>query len=325
MDKFRTVLNIANKQTNLGFGLVAMLTAGGEQIFSSAVFRCPCNELNFLYGMVFMLVPALVLLLLGYILSKKTWKTLTGLCQNRAKLCIWRRLTATGMALFQISITALVAPSSWIAVALLNGNYYECAITGTNVSTFNKHLCGEMSLVQCQIELYRFPCRTGSRVGQADREDVLLTLRAQSQILGWLVISSVMLINLLLICVARCASPISYLQLKFWRAYAQEEGNMFDSYITKHAKELAERNLKSFFKQTPPENIITPSNKDWKKISSLYKFSTKDHYYSTLHWYVENCHETDKEMMRMTSVKSSEPADDNPAVLHFVDDGVIPL
>lgn len=96
---------------------------------------------------------------------------------------------------------------------------------------------------------------------------------------------------------------------------------MMDSYTVKHAKELAERNLKGFFNQTPPEDIITPSNTAWGKISSLYKFSTKDQYYSTLHQYVENCQETENGLMRMVSVKSSEPADDNPAVLNFVDDG----
>lgn len=66
MDKFKTVLNIAGKQTNLGFGLIALLTAGGEQIFSAVVFKCPCNELNFVYGIVFLLVPALALLLHYY-------------------------------------------------------------------------------------------------------------------------------------------------------------------------------------------------------------------------------------------------------------------
>ncbi|XP_042345818.1 calcium homeostasis modulator protein 6 [Plectropomus leopardus] len=327
MDKFKTVLNIANHQTNLGFGLVALLTAGGEQVFSSAVFKCPCNDLNFVYGMVFLLVPALALLLLGYILSKKTWKLLTGVCRPRGALCRWRRLAAAGTVLFQISCTAAVAPSSWIAVALLNGNYYECAMTGTNVSAYNKYLCWKKeSGVKCQEQLYRFPCGTGiTNVPREDREDVLLTVRAQSQILGWLIIASVMLSNLLLTCVARCTSPISYLQLKFWRAYVQEESSLFDSYSTKHARELAERNLKSFFTQKSPENIITPSNKAWEKISSLYKFSTKDHYYSMLHRYVEDHHETDNEMMRMASVRSSEPADDTPPVLCFVDDGRIAL
>ncbi|KAK2815418.1 hypothetical protein Q5P01_025885 [Channa striata] len=321
MDKFNTILNIANKQTNLGFGLVALLTAGGEQIFSSAVFRCPCSELSFLYGLVFLLVPALALLLLGYILNKKMWKLVTGLCQGKAKVCRWRKLAATGTALFQISTTALVAPSSWIAVALLNGNYYECAMTGTNISALNKHLCQDQSS-QCEKELRRFPC--GKISTQADREDVLLSLRAQSQILGWLVIASLMLSSLLLNCAARCASPISYLQLKFWKVYVQEESDLMDSYTCKHAKELAERNLVSFFKQTPPANITTPSNMDWETISSLYKFSTKDQCYSTLHQYVERHQESDG-MMRMLSVRSTESGADNPAVLNFVDEGRITL
>lgn len=127
-----------------------------------------------------------------------------------------------------------------------------------------------------------------------------------------------MLLSLLFICIARCTSPISYQQLKFWRVYAQEESDLMDSYTNKHAKCLAERNLKSFFNQTAPENIETPSNKDWEKISAIYTFSTKDHYYSTLHRYVEANSETEMGTMRMTSVRSNESTD-NPAVLDFVD------
>ncbi|XP_032373434.1 calcium homeostasis modulator protein 6 [Etheostoma spectabile] len=323
MEKFKKILDIATQQDRLGFGAVALVTAGGEQIFSSAIFSCPCNELNFLYGLVFLLVPALALLLLGYILSKKTWKTLTGVCQHRAGWCLhWRRLIVVCTALFQVSNTALVAPASWIAVALINGKYYECAMTGTNVSVYNKLLCGDKdSGVRCQRELYRLPCGTGSSVPQADRQDVLLTLKAQSQILGWLLVAAVMLSSLLLTCVARCTSPISYLQLRFWRAYATEENNLLDSYTTQHAKQLAERNIKSFFNKTPPENIITPSNNDWEKVSTLYRFSTTDNYYSTLHRAVEDWQEADNGMMRLASVKTQEPSDHTPAVLSFVDEG----
>ncbi|KAG7463345.1 calcium homeostasis modulator 6 [Solea senegalensis] len=316
MDKLKTVLNIANKQTNLGCGLLALLTAGGEQIFSSAVFSCPCNGQNFIYGMVFLLVPALALMLLGYIVNKKTWKLLTGLCQQKAKLCRWKKLRTTVVILFQISTMAMVAPASWIAVALLSGKYYECLRTGTRV--YIKYLCNETKS-QCK-DLQKFPCSS-----ETQARDVLLALRAESQVLGWLLISSIMLSNLLISCLARCASPISYLQLKFWRAYAQEECKLIDSYMEKHAKELAERNLKCFFNQTLPQPIITPSNKDWETVSTLYKFTTKGQYYSTLHRYVEESMECGDGMMRMMSVKSSEAADDNPAVLGFVDDGSIPV
>ncbi|XP_043972134.1 calcium homeostasis modulator protein 6 [Gambusia affinis] len=316
MDRFKTILNIASKQTNLGFGLVALLTAGGEQIFSSVAFKCPCNELNFLYGLVFLLVPALALLLLGYILSKKMWILFTGLWHNKAKLCCWKNLAAACTAFIQISSTALVAPLSWLAVALLNGNYYECAMTGTNVSVYNQYLCKDMnSEFDCAKKLLTLPC-------DKRNEEALRTLRSQSQILGWLVITFIMLSSLLITCVARCNSPISYQQLKFWRAYAQEESELMDLYTNKHAKDLAERNLKSFFNQMEPANIITPSNKDWENISSLYKFSTKDNFYSTLHRYVETNQEGDG--IRMVSIRSNESTD-NPAVLHFVDGGIVSM
>ncbi|XP_060936377.1 calcium homeostasis modulator protein 6-like [Limanda limanda] len=321
MDKFRLVLNIANKQSNLGFGLLALLTAGGEQIFSSVAFSCPCNELNFIYGLMFLLVPGLALLLLGYALNKKTWKLLTGLCQG--KLCSFKRLRTAVTILFHLNTTALVAPFTWIAVALLSGNYYECLMTGTQISPV-QHLCERNNAkVPCE-NLHRFPCRDG-RVLQTDRENVLLALKAQSQILGWLLIASVMLSSLLLTCLARCSSPISYLQLKFWRAYAQEEDELIESFSAKHAEELAQRNLQSFFSRKQAEPIITPSNKDWEKISSIYKFSTKGQFYSTLHRYVETHQECEDGMMAMASIVSSESGDDHPAVLQLVDDCTIPV
>ncbi|CAJ1061490.1 calcium homeostasis modulator protein 6 [Xyrichtys novacula] len=327
MDKFKTVLNIANQQSSLGFGVVALLTAGGEQIFSTVVFRCPCNSyFNFVYGMVFLLVPALALLLLGYILSKKTWKLITGLCRSGERSCGCKKMSTAVYVLFQISISALVAPSSWIAVALLSGNYFECAMTGTNVNSYYSHLCeGTSDAVKCQEELFRFPCGQEKEVPEADRDKVLLTLRAHSQILGWLLIASIMLFNLLLTCLGRCTSPISYLQLKFWRVYAREESCLIDSYTTKHAKELAERNVMSFFTMSSPDDIQTPSNKDWERISSLFKFSSKKQYYSTLHCCVENHEELDSGKVRMQSVRSTDSATVNPQVLDFVDDGRMTL
>lgn len=171
---FKTAVAIVHKQTSMGLGLVA-LTAGGEQIFSTVVFSCPCNQLNFLYGLVFLLVPALALLLLGFILSENTWKVLTGMCQEPRR---WRRLFTAGSVLCRVSCIALVAPCSWIAMALLNGKYYECAMTGTNVTAYIKHLCGDKSLDQCQQELSSLPCLGPKE----DRQRVLITLRADSQV-----------------------------------------------------------------------------------------------------------------------------------------------
>lgn len=174
MDKLKTVLSIASKQTNLGCGLLALITAGGEQIFSSAVFSCPCNDQNFIYGIVFLLVPALALLLLGYILNKKTWKLLTGLCYRKEKLCSCKRLKVTVTILFQISNTALVAPSTWIAVALLSGKYYECLRTGT--TAFISDLCNKTK-ADC-ADLQKFPCDQDIK----GAGEVMLALKAESQV-----------------------------------------------------------------------------------------------------------------------------------------------
>ncbi|XP_045574265.1 calcium homeostasis modulator protein 6 isoform X2 [Salmo salar] len=134
-----------------------------------------------------------------------------------------------------------------------------------------------------------------------------------------------MVFNLLLTCVARCNSPVSYLQLKFWRVYAQRESDLLENYTADHAEKLAERNLKSFFQKTPPEPVTTPPNQAWEKISSLYRFSTKDHYYSILHKYVE-CHDpAQARNHRMSSVRSDGPDTANPAVLAFVDEGKMML
>ncbi|CAJ1061489.1 calcium homeostasis modulator protein 6 [Xyrichtys novacula] len=132
-----------------------------------------------------------------------------------------------------------------------------------------------------------------------------------------------MLTNLLLTCLGRCTSPISYLQLKFWRAYTQAENSLIDSHATKHAKELAERNVTSFFTMTSPDDVQTPSNGDWEKISSLFKFSSRKQYYSTLHRYVESCQNEESGVRKMASVKSIDSETVNPAVLGFVDDGKI--
>uniref|UniRef100_A0A8C6SQC6 Calcium homeostasis modulator family member 6 n=1 Tax=Neogobius melanostomus TaxID=47308 RepID=A0A8C6SQC6_9GOBI len=325
MDKFKTVINIANKQTSLGFGLVALVTAGGEQIFSTVVFKCPCNQLNFIYGLVFLLVPALALLTLGLIMSKKTWKLVTGLCLHRKKVCgSCGQAKSLAMVLFQISTMAFMAPMTWIAVALLNGVFTECAMTGTNTTLLNNHLCkGREKEADCVKKLHTFPCGKDGTVPKDVREEVLLTLRAESQVLGWLLIASIILSHLVVTCVGRCWSPVSYLQLKFWRLYAQEESSALDSQSAEHARALAKRNIESFFSKTQPEDIQTPSKLDWEKVSSLYKyrFKNKKQHYSNLHHFVEMEMDTQDGLMRNFSVKSTGSNHPIPAALGFVDDG----
>lgn len=130
MEKFKAVLDLQSKHRSaLGYGLVTLLTAGGEKIFSEVVFQCPCTATwNLPYGLVFLLVPALALFLLGYALSARTWRLLTGCCCGSARCSSWRR---RAFVCAQLSATAALAPLTWVAVALLEGSFYQCAVSGS--------------------------------------------------------------------------------------------------------------------------------------------------------------------------------------------------
>lgn len=161
MEKFREVLNLHLKHRNaLGYCLVSLLTAGGERISSTAVFRCPCSAAwNLPYGLVFLLVPALALFLLGYVLSARTWRLLTGCCARG-----YDGAGLRGALVFaQISATAAVAPLTWVAVALLGGAFYECAASGSEVLA--RHLCQGRD-TRCAAQLPLVPCQ------QAQEPDV---------------------------------------------------------------------------------------------------------------------------------------------------------
>ncbi|XP_068841617.1 calcium homeostasis modulator protein 6-like isoform X1 [Capricornis sumatraensis] len=302
MEKFREVLNLHLKHRNaLGYCLVSLLTAGGERIFSSVVFQCPCSaSWNLPYGLVFLLVPALALFLLGCMLNGSTWRLLTGCCSRGSRE--WQRGASVCL---NIGAAALVTPLIWVAVALLGGTFYECAASGTKLAV--RYLCGN-SNSNCSAQLPLVPCQQAQA---PDMKQLQRKLTAHSQMLGWSLIAIVIIVLLIFTSINRCWSPVSYMQLKFWEIYLQQEQQIFKSQATEHATQLAQENVKCFFEHSHPQEYNTPSIKDWQKISSLYTFNPKEQYYSTLHKYVN------KKQKSQSSTASEEGA--MVPVLGFVD------
>ncbi|XP_070809246.1 calcium homeostasis modulator protein 6-like [Pituophis catenifer annectens] len=309
MEKFRPVLDfMVNHQKILGYGAVSLLTAGSERIFSVVVFKCPCNSWNTLYGGVFLLMPALILFLLGLLLNVRSWKVLTGCCsKGRPCSCprgnrLQRRLQVMGFVI----LSAAVAPLTWISVALLGGSFYECTATGSPI--LQQYVCkgkGE----ECIKILVKVPCL--SSASPSSELEILATLRAQSQVFGWILIAGIFTVALLATCISRCRSPVSVLQLAFWKVYLQKEQQLFETMAKEHASKLAERNLKSFFDSTELEPFQTPNTKAWDSISSLFAFNPKVNYYSMIHKYVS-------QKSQSGSIKSAE-GDIYPSCLQFVD------
>ncbi|XP_070275300.1 calcium homeostasis modulator protein 6 [Myotis yumanensis] len=294
MKKLQTVLDLYLKhRITLGYGLVTLLTVGGERIFSTAVFQCPCSAAwNLTYGLVFLLVPALALFLLGYVLSARTWRLLTGCCKRGAddhdddtgcSACCRACCNAGqrgALVCAQLSGAAAIAPLTWVAVALLGGSFYECAASGSRFLA--RRLCSDRS-PQCAQQLPLVPC---NKAQESDVQDLLMDLRAQSQVLGWILIAAVIVCLLIIVSITRCVSPVSFLQLSFWKIYVEQEQKILRSQATEHATELANENVKCFFEGSHPKECKTPSMKDWQQVSELYTFNPKNQYYSMLHKYV---------------------------------------
>ncbi|NWS90331.1 CAHM6 protein, partial [Toxostoma redivivum] len=267
-------------QKVLGYSTVSLLTAAMEYIFSTVVFKCPCNSGNMLYGLSFLLAPAFILLLLSYMVNARTWLLLTGKCSHEKQFqCSSGRGCTHLCQLLRITAKALVAPLTWMAVALLGADFYECAASGSSLTV---HFFCKDNATDCQTQLLQVPC--GKEL-PADIAQERLSLKAQSQLVGWFLIAAIMTIALISTCFSHCCSPVSYFQLKFWKIYSKKEHEIFETKAKEHATKLAERNTNCFFEDTDPAPFHTPSREDWQKISFLYTFNPQEQYYSMIHKY----------------------------------------
>lgn len=275
-----------NYHSTLSYGLVTLLTAGGERIFSVTIFQCPCSATwNLPYGLVFLLVPALSLWILGFVVRARTWRLLTGCCSGGCCEHNCQELTPCGRCLVfgEIAVSALVAPLTWMAVALLGGTFYECFASG--IPSLAQRMCVGRGEADCVNKLPKMPCLQNQEPNQ---KDLLGELRAHSQVAGWVLIAVVIIIVLIGTSVARCRSPVSFQQLKFWKVYVDQEQKILRNEATQHATKLAQTNVQCFFEGKNADIFHTPSRDAWQKISSLYTFNREEQYYSSLHKYVRS-------------------------------------
>lgn len=308
MEKFREVLNLLFKyRTAMGYSLVTLLTAGSERIFSTTVFQCPCSATwNLRYVLVFLLVPALTLFILGYVLKSRTWRLLTGCCEHRSS-----NLT-TGQScqvFWEITLFALVAPFTWCAVALLGGTFYECGASA--VPSIARRVCAGKK-GNCTEMLPKVPCLQNV---EPDLQDLLRELRAQSQVWGWILIALIIICLLIVKCIARCIYPASFQYLKFLKIYENQEKKILKTEAKQCATEMATVNVKCFFEQkTLDESNIQstiPNLDAWKQISLPYTFNSEEPYYSLLHKYVS--------MKDKSTVTSSSKKDTTVTTFTFED------
>lgn len=177
---------LKGKEVVIANAVIAILTIGGQQLFSVFTFSCPCHVgQNLIYGLAFLGVPALILLIVGYALNNQTWRLVTGKRSPLQEDATPNRLLQCRLICFVLcSITgrALVAPVTWLAVTLINGSYYVCAMSeyvSVNYYGTNPNITAS----ERRRILATFPCRqlVPSELTRA-RDEVILLLRYQSQV-----------------------------------------------------------------------------------------------------------------------------------------------
>lgn len=177
---------LKGKEVVIANAIIAILTIGGQQLFSFFTFSCPCHVgQNLIYGLAFLGVPALILLVVGYALNNQTWRLVTGKrsplraegTQNQLLQC---KLTC--FVLCSITGRALVAPVTWLAVTLINGSYYVCAMS-EYVSVYYYGANPNVTASERKQILAAFPCSqlVPPELSRA-RDEVILLLRYQSQV-----------------------------------------------------------------------------------------------------------------------------------------------
>ncbi|XP_006205781.1 calcium homeostasis modulator protein 4 [Vicugna pacos] len=254
--------------------LIAALTIGGQQLFSSFTFKCPCQiGKNFYYGSAFLVIPALILLVAGYALRSQTWTIAGEYCicvpPPRRISLLERKLAC--LRFFSITGRALVAPLTWLAVTLLTGTYYECAASEfTSVDHYP--VFHNISASKRKEILAGFPC---CKSAPADiilvRDEVALLHRYQSQMLGWILITLATTAVLVSCCLARCCSPLTSLQHHYWTTHLCNERELFEKAAEQHSRLLITQRIKKLFGFIPGtedvKHIRIPSCQDWKDIS----------------------------------------------------------
>ncbi|OCT78128.1 calcium homeostasis modulator protein 4 [Xenopus laevis] len=287
---------LKSKESILFNAIVAILTVGGQQLFSFFAFSCPCSPYkNLNYGLAFLGVPALVLLIVGFVFNDNTWRLLMGssnghLVQERSRQSMTLKYRLICFVFGNIAGRAIVAPITWLAVTLLNGSYYVCALSEyANVAQYD--ILRSLTKAERRHLLAQFPCvqfvpANFTRV----KDEVILELKYQSQVAGWILVGAVTVFIFTTLCVARCCSPLTFLHLKYWIRYVNNEQILFEKAVDQHSKIYALLNIKKFFGFSPENKIIReiriPSRSDWRMISGLDLLKTIDdeHYhYSLLH------------------------------------------
>ena len=136
--------------------LIVLATVVAEGVVELSVYRCPCEHiLRKQYAIPFLVTPVFLLLVAGIVFNQKARKQFVQCCwsscsnkdQTRACSCLrfGEYLNIFGFA--------SIAPSVWIVLILLDGDYVACAFSTVAYGNLPNETCIPVSSL-CKYHLF---------------------------------------------------------------------------------------------------------------------------------------------------------------------------
>jgi len=240
-----------NKGSVQNFGIVG-ITIATEEVAKFVFFYCPCNfPKNKVYGLSFILGPALILLLAGFLANRRTWRLITGLCHRTQGVGKGgKRIIHFIFIISQIGSKAIIAPATWFLLAMLKGDYYACAYwpspyIGTDETRSNLHMPPQNNSNLPEPCEHHYDPKYFSHSLEA--EIIARNLRAESHIIGWFFVCIGLLIGVFSMCFTKCRSRFSYEQSNYISRYREAEIEAFENSLSEKAAEQAKTIVEMFF------------------------------------------------------------------------------
>ncbi|XP_076810498.1 calcium homeostasis modulator protein 6-like [Clavelina lepadiformis] len=236
-------------------------TVGLNELITAATFQCPCvtdEEFAYYnlgvglppvpyypptwiiqgnsrsYGWFYLFAPAAILLMVSLSISNKFRKVLTGCCKSTNygdSVYIFSKLWAC----LEVLGAALIAPCAWISFGLLKGEYYACAVTAKPYVVTPNETCAHIKDLR--------------------KTDEYNDNMGVSQVIGWLLVSTVSFTIWIIYTVSRCCASKNYYEMKYNGAYKKLEERALDNALDDLWKDETEEVAKNFLKSKPNKDM----------------------------------------------------------------------
>ncbi|XP_053535744.1 calcium homeostasis modulator protein 1 [Ictalurus punctatus] len=258
MDKFRMMFQFlqANQESFMN-GICGIMALASAQLYSTFEFTCPClPEYNYAYAIGIMIVPPLWFFMLGYVLNNnisvltEEWKRPIG--QRQKEPSVLRYM------LCSMTQRALIAPSVWIAVTLMDGKSFICAYSAkVDLSQFLNKSSVFMPDKDLERILATIPCKNIFDANYViNREAASRYIRVMSQACGWAFLMATTFVAFLIRAIRPCFTQAVFLKTKYWSHYIDTERRLFDDTCKEHAKSFAKICIQQYFESISGEMVF---------------------------------------------------------------------